>query len=243
MKNNIMNIVKIIILTIAIIILTSCGVRKTFIFVIDLSESVTPEAREKSFQSIYESTKTLGRGESLIIIPITGDAANQTGGNVIRVEASEVRKLRDKDLKEFQAEISQKIEKMRQSNKIYANTDLFGALRIANEIAKNQSSDVSVKLFVLSDLLHSTNEIRFEKDAIFDDAKKTRELAETKKLDWSNIEIYCGSVESLDLQKISAQRRENVRIFWQEYFKLGNAKRSQIATDGIGQIKDFIRQA
>ncbi len=237
-----MNIVKIIILTIAIIFLTACGERKSFIFVIDLSESVTQEAREKSFQSIYDSAKKLGRGDLLTIVPITGDAANQTSGNVIRIEASEIRKLRDKDLKEFQTEINQKIEKMRQSNKTYANTDLFGALRVANEIAKNQPPKVQVKLFVLSDLLNSTNEIRFEKDAIFDDAKKTLELAETKKLDWSNIDVYCGSVESIDLQKISAQRRENVRNFWQEYFKIGNAKRIQIATDGIGQIKDFIRQ-
>lgn len=242
MKNNIMNSVKIFILAIAIFTLTSCGEHKSFIFVIDLSDSVTQKAREHSFQAIYDSAAKLGRGDTLIIVPITGDAATQTSGNVVRVEASEIRKLRDKDLKEFQAEITNKLEKMQQSSLIYPNTDLFGALRIANEIAKTQPQDVRVMLFVLSDLLNSTNEIRFEKDALFDDPKKTRELAETKKLEWSNIEIYCGSLSSTDLARMPPQRRENVRLFWQEYFKLGNAKRIQIATDGIGQIKDFIRQ-
>jgi hypothetical protein len=237
-----MNNVKIIILTFAIIFLTACGERKSFIFVIDLSNSVTQKAREHSFEAIYDSAAKLGRGDCLIIVPITGDAATQTGGNVIRVEASEIRKLRDRDLKEFQAEIIQKLEKMQQSNQIYPNTDLFGALRVANEIAKQQPQNVRVMMFVLSDLLNSTNEIRFEKDLLFEDAKKTREFAETKKLEWSKIEIYCGSLSSTDLEQMPPKRRENVGIFWQEYFKIGNAKRIQIATDGIGQIKDFIRQ-
>jgi hypothetical protein len=227
------------------VFLTACGGQKSLVFVMDFSESVSAEARAESFEAIQSQAKTLGRGDSITVIPVTSDALIETGGKVLRLEASEIRKLRDKDLREFQAEIEKRLAAM-SSNATYKQTDLLGAMRVAQEEKVNLSvRKRRVFVIILSDLVHSTAQIRFETDAAFANADNSRRYAEKsgKKGEWNETDIYLGWLESSDLRKMNAPRREAVREFWQEYFKIGNAKRIRFATDGAGQLDNFIKAA
>lgn len=240
MKTNFIKFALFIVLT---FLLTACGGQKSLIFVIDFSESVSPEARADAFKAIQAEAKLLGRGDSITVIPVTSDALIESGGKVLRLEAGETRKLRDKDLKEFQEEIEKGLAAM-SSNATYKQTDLFGALHIAQEETANQTARKRrVVVIVLSDLVHSTSQIRFEVDAAFVKAETSRRYAEksVKAGEWNGAEIYLGWLESSDLRKMNAPRREAVRQFWQEYFKIGNAKKIRFATDGAGQVENFIK--
>lgn len=225
---------------------TACGAKKSLIFVVDFSDSVSGAARSQTFAAIREQAKLLGRGDSITVIPVTGDAQTETGGKVVRLEAGEIRKLRDKDLKEFQAAIETKLGAMIADAKIYKQTDLLGAMRIAQEESALQKRRGSrVLIFVLSDLVHSTAPTRFESDAAFVNADNARKFAEKicagRSGEFGGAEIYLGLLESSDLRKMTQQRREALREFWQEYFKIGGAKRLQFATDGAGQMDGFLR--
>ncbi len=230
------------------VLLAACGEKKSLIFVVDFSDSVSAAARAQSFAAIREQAKTLGRGDTITVIPVTGDAQVETGGKVLRLEAGEIRKLRDKDLKEFQAAIETKIEAMTTDAKTYKQTDLLGALRVAGEEAAMLAARQNrVFVFVLSDLVHSTAQVRFETDAAFADVENSRRFAEKickgKTGEWSGTEIYLGFLESTDLRKMPETRREAVREFWREFFKNGGAKRIKFATDGAGQLAEFSKSA
>lgn len=228
------------------VLLTGCGEKKnSYIFAIDLTQSVSEEGKTKAFEVIKKQALHLKRGDSITVIPLTGDAVTETSGNVLRLQVSEKREAFDADLKKFFAEVEQSLIEMQTNAKTYKQTDLFGTLRIAqDEVAVTDRENRRVFLIVLSDMVNSTKEIRFEKDAIFQKsgtAKKYAEkLSQEKETDWRGVDIYLGLLESTDLQQMPNERREAVREFWQEYFRLGRAERFQFATDGIGQLPKFI---
>lgn len=235
---------KLLIIVIVAIAAAACGSKKSRVFIVDFSDSVSVESREKSFEAMLAEARKLGRGDSITVIPITGDALVETGGKVVEIQASEIRKLRDRDLKDFRAEIERRLGAMQSDVKIYGNTDLLGAMRAANEITKNLAArNREATVIVLSDLVHSTPEIRFEKDSRFADPKSALAYgaALDQKLvgDWRNAEVYLGTLESSDLRAMPAERRAAVREFWESFFKRGNAKRIVFATDGPGQIPSF----
>lgn len=245
---NSINSIKFALIFVLLMFLTACGEKTSLIFVVDFTKSVSAEARAKSFEAIQRQAKTLGRGASVTVIPITDDALVETSGKVLRLEAGEIRKLRDKDLKEFQAEIERRLAEMQSSAKTYNQTDLFGALRVAQEETANLTARKrQAVVIVLSDLVHSTAQIRFETDANFANAETSRRYAEKlcngKAGEWKDAEIYLGSLESSDLRKMPNDRREAVREFWQAYFKFGGVKRLQFATDGTGQLANFLKSA
>lgn len=240
-------LVKIALLLILIIFLAACGEKKSMIFVVDFSESVSAEARENAFAAIKRQTALLGRGDSITVIPITSDAQVETGGKVLRLEAGEIRQLRDKDLKEFRAVIETRLKAMLSGAETYKQTDLLGALRVAQEESAALSArGKRVFVFILSDLVHSTSGVRFETAPAFSDSENARSFARKicngKSNEWRDAEIYLGLLESSDLKKMPETRREAIREFWTEYFKTGGAKRLQFAIDGAGQIDNFLAE-
>lgn len=231
------------------LLMTACGERKSFyIFVVDMSESVSADARRLAFDAVLAQGKTLKRGDSIIIIPVTGDAAVDTSGKIIRLQVREEKRAYDdvtgSYTKEFMTELTGKINEMQQGSKVSASTDLLGALRVAgDEIGMLDRKNSRVFLFVLSDMVHSTKEIRFEKDRLFAKPEMARKFAEKKISKWENVAVYCGTEESSDLRAMPPERREIIRLFWQEFFRLGGAERFEFAADGIGQIPQFIKGA
>ena len=228
----------------AALLAAACGGRKTdYIFILDLTESVPAEARERSFEAVKTRARSLKRGDSLTIIPITADAQIDTSGKVLHLEVGEKRKLADADLDEFLAHAETELDRMQKEGKTYGQSDVLGALRVAlEETALTDKREKRVVIAVLSDMIHSTKDIRFETDARFSKAETARQYAETfgENFGFKQTEIYVGFLESSDMRKINAERREAVREFWQTYFNRAGAVRLQFASDGTGQLKKFL---
>ena len=227
-------------------VMTGCGEKKnSYIFVVDLTKSVSEEAKTKAFEAIKKQAQKLKRGDTLTVIPLTGDAVTQASGKVLRLGTAEKREAFDADLKKFVIEVEQKLTEMQANAKLYSETDLFGTLRIAHdEFAVTERENRRVFLIVLSDMVNSTKEIRFEKDAIFQKCETAKKYAEKsvqeKAIDWRGADVYLGLLESSDLQQMPNERREAVREFWREFFGLSGVNRYQFATDGTGQLPKFI---
>ena len=231
---------------ILLVLATACGGRKTaYIFVLDLTESVSAQARERSFAAIKLRAKSLQRGDSLTVIPINADAQTETSGNVLYLKTSEKRELADADLDEFFALAERQLNEMSTNAKNYRQSDVLGAIRVAQEEkASINPTKKRVVIVFLSDMVHSTAPIRFESDANFAKPETARKYAEsviqTFTGDFKNSEIYVGFLESSDWRKMPDARREATREFWHELFTSAGASHLQFATDGTGQLENFI---
>src|ERR1700728_1745153 len=89
-----------------LILLAGCShpVPKVRIDVLDTSLSITPRAEHAAENAILDKISRLGRGDRLIVIPITGDAQNDAGGRILRLVAPSERQAYDNDLRRFQAD-------------------------------------------------------------------------------------------------------------------------------------------
>ena len=72
--------------------------------VIDTSLSITPRAEKAALDAVQNQIAHMKRGDTLVLIPITGDATNDTGGRVLRLSAPIERETYDADLRRFQVE-------------------------------------------------------------------------------------------------------------------------------------------
>lgn len=225
--------------------LTGCDRKsRTDIFVVDLSKSITEKARKDTFEKIRDHAKRLERGDSIVVIPVTGDASSQTSGNVIRVKVSNRREAFDNDLNRFYSDLDHKLTAMF-DEKNYSNTDLFGALDVANAEAKLTNGELQeIVIFLLSDMINSTSEIRFERSGFFekvDSAKAyAKERIHKKGTNWNVDAVYVGLIESSEMQRMSEARQEAIRAFWEEFFATGGVRKLQFSIDGPGQISKFV---
>lgn len=55
--------------------------------------------------------------------------------------------------------------------------------------------------------------------------------------------VFLGGIQSNDLKKLGTERRQAIRAFWIEYFRAGGAVDVIFATDGPGQIAEFMDRA
>lgn len=242
--NRVSNITAVVFTFVLLILPTACGGRKSaYIFVLDLTESVSAEARSNSFEAIKTRAKLLKRGDSLTVIPLVADAQIESSGKVLNLQVGEKRELADADLDEFFIRAERELNELQTNAKNYQQSDVLGALRVVSEeIAMIDSEKTRIVVVVLSDMVHSTKQVRFEADANFAGSETARKYAESLKVNetFKNSEVYIGYLESSDLRKMPNERREAVRQFWQEYFNRGGAKRLQFATDGTGQLEKFL---
>lgn len=244
--NRFFNISAIVCICALLIFTAACGGHKSaYIFVLDLTESVSAEARAKSFAAIKTRAKLLKRGDSLTVIPITADAQVETSGRVLHLEVGAKRELADADLDEFFARADRQLNEMQSNAKSYKQSDVLGALRVAREeIAMIDTKEKRVVVAVLSDMVHSTAQIRFESDAAFAKPETARkyaaDLTGNSNEAFKTSEVYLGFLESSDMRKMPNERREAVREFWHEYFNRCGAKRIGLATDGTGQLEKFV---
>src|ERR1035441_6531262 len=86
-------------------LLTGCSHRvpQATVEVIDTSRSITPRAEKAALDAVQNQIGRMQRGDVLVLIPITGDAANDAGVRVLRLSAPTERETYDTDLRRFQA--------------------------------------------------------------------------------------------------------------------------------------------
>jgi hypothetical protein len=220
------------------------------IAVVDLTGSVPAEAQRQAFDALQANASGLRRGDTLIVIPLAGDAVTETPGRILRFALSEQRQVYDQDLTDLKTNIAKQLKELQEqaARAPAKSTDLLGALRLAAEEARRQQQTardkqhkLQVRVIVLSDFIQDdTQGLDFKRDprlANQDAARKfAAEEAQRRGADLSSAEVLLGSLRSDDLKILNQERREALRVFWTEYCRAARAAIINFASDGIGAL-------
>lgn len=217
--------------------------------VVDLTGSVEAGARAQAFTALQEAFKHLHRGDQLTVIPVTGDAVTEGQGQILRFKLSETRSAYDSDLKKLAAEVATKLEQLQADAeaKPYNKSDILGATEIAAEELAATPAGTKRVLVVMSDFIQEDAQRNFKRDGTLADDAAAQKLAVTLAAQHEsalkNTRVYMGVLRSSDLKSLPAQRRSAVKLFWADFFKGEGARAVTYATDGTGELPNFMNNA
>jgi hypothetical protein len=226
----------------ALILLIGCAhpAHKVTIVALDTSLSITPRAERAAQNAVLDQISRLGRGDRLILIPITGDAQNDSGGRILHLVAPTERQAYDNDLRQFQVDAKKQYAAWLASlDKHQMRTDILGTLDLARQEMAVTPISSERRLIVLSDFLEDDPRYRFVSSSQLANVARARGLAMTlrKVRGFAPLEVLVclGRLESSDFGSLRPQRKEAVQAFWAEYLD----DRGQIPAlrfDGTGMV-------
>jgi hypothetical protein len=157
-----------------------------------------------------------------------------------------LRKAYDADLKQTRTAVRSILDKLREESSIhpYLRTDLLGSIRLAEE---ERRLGENFKLAIISDMINDTPTINFMNHPALAREETARKFADQLMKEhqtaWEGAHIFLGQLRSDDLKKLGTERRQAIRAFWIEYFRAGGAVDVVFATDGPGQLAEFMGHA
>jgi hypothetical protein len=227
-----------------LLLLSACSQRtpKATIEVIDTSLSITPRAEKAALDAVEDQIVHMQRGDRLVLIPITGDAANDAGGRVLRLSAPTRRETYDTDLRRFQDQARKQFVAWFSSlDPHQSRTDILGALDVARQEIAALPKDSNRTLVVASDFLEDDRTYRFVSDGAMASSARARQFAahlrEQHGFTLQGVPLCLGRLESSDFAPLSAQRKEAVQAFWTAYFA-ARGEPTEIQFDGTGMLAD-----
>jgi len=236
-------------LIVCVILLSACSrtreVPLHLVCALDLSGSIASDGRTNSFEAVLEVFKTLKRGDSMTIIPITSDAEIEGSGRVLRFKLSQRREPYDGDLWRLAKNVEDSLQALLASASAqpYRYTDIMGTLELAREEFSYTQHNSRRVFLLLSDFIQDDPQYNFKGDKRLTNERSAKifaaALAKSKGAYFENVQIYLGSIQSRDLRSLTRARRKGIRIFWMEFLsrQLANVK---WATDGPGQLENFL---
>ena len=229
------------------LLLSGCSHRapQTTIDVIDTSLSITPRAENAALDAVQAQIDRMQRGDRLVLIPITGDAANDAGGRVLRLSAPTERETYDTDLHRFREQARKQFAAWIASlDQHQSRTDILGALDAARQELALLPKEGNRRLVVVSDFIEDDGTYRFVSVGSLANPARARDLAvhlrEQRGFILQGIPLCLGRLESGDFAALSAQRKEAIQAFWTAYFRAKDES-SQIQFDGTGILADTPR--
>ncbi len=227
-----------------LILLAGCSHRvpQATIEVIDTSLSITPRAEEATLDTVQEQIGHMQRGDLLILIPITGDAANDAGGRILRLSAPTQRETYDADLRRFQEQGRKQFTAWAASlDPHQSRTDILGALDAARQEFASLPKESNRRLVVESDFLQDDDTYRFVSTTELASPVSARQLAARLRdlhgFTLQGVPLCLGRLESSDFAPLSAQRKDAVQAFWTVYFA-ADGEPAEIQFDGTGMLAD-----
>jgi hypothetical protein len=210
--------------------------------VIDTSLSITPRAEKATLDAIEVQIGHMQRGDILILIPITGDAANDAGGRILRLSAPIERESYDTDLRRFEEQGRLQFAAWTASlDQHQSRTDILGALDAARQEFASLPKESNRKLVVVSDFLEDDGTYRFASASSLASPAPARELASRLRgqdnFMLQGVTLCLGRLESSDFAPLSAQRKAAVQAFWTAYFA-ETGETAEIQYDGTGILAD-----
>jgi hypothetical protein len=210
--------------------------------VIDTSLSITPRAEKAALDAVQNQISHMQRGDILVLIPITGDAANDAGGRILRLSAPTQRETYDTDLRRFQEQARKQFAGWVASlDKHQSRTDIFGALDGARQEFASMPKESTRKLVVVSDFIEDDSTYRFVSAGALANPARARELAtllrEQHGFSLPGLPLCLGRLESSDFAPLAAQRKAAVQAFWTAYFAEAGEP-TEIQFDGTGILAD-----
>jgi hypothetical protein len=229
----------------AALLLAGCShpTPKATVEVIDTSLSITPRAEKAALDAVGNQIARMERGDVLVLIPITGDAANDAGGRILRLAEPTTRETYDADLKRFQADAQEQFAAWTTSlDRHQSRTDILGALDAARQELASLPSGINRRLIVVSDFLEDDDTYNFVSDRSFANPLRARQLAvrlrQLRGLSLEGVPVCLGRLESSDFAMLSAQRKAAVNVFWEVYFA-GSGGPTELHFDGTGMLANL----
>jgi len=223
-----------------LLLFTACSRRVPVatVEVIDTSLSITPRAEKAALDAVQNQISRLGRGDSLVLIPITGDAANEAGGRILRLAAPTRREAYDADLHRFQELAGKQFAAwVAALDKHQSRTDILGALDAAQQEFAVLPRGMNGKLVVVSDFLEDDGVYRFVTANSLSSPAHARELAARVRAQrgftLQVVPLCLGRLESSDYAPLPAQRKEAVQAFWTTYLSNDDGH-PELRFDGTG---------
>jgi hypothetical protein len=216
------------------------------VVVVDLSASVEPGAVRGAVAAILASSSRLVRGDTLTLVPVTGDALAETPGRVLRYEVPTDPVSFDDDIRILRARLTSDLEKVvaNAAANPAKNTDLLGAVAIASQEFIHTDDRTNV-LIVLSDLIQDDRQYDFARHADLETVERATALAETVAgrdgVGLAGARVYVGSLRSGSLKSLPPGRRDAIRAFWEGYFRAKSAGQVGYFADGPGALATFLQ--
>jgi hypothetical protein len=212
----------------------------TTVEVIDTSMSITLRAERTAQSAVGNQISRMGRGDRLILIPITGDAQNDAGGRVLRLTAPTERESYDMDLRRFQSEAQKQFDAWAASiDPHQTKTDILGTLDVARQEFAAIPRRSERRLIIVSDFLEDESLYRFVSAPQLADAARAGALAlilrSEREFALPGVPICLGRLESSDFAPLSPQRKDAVRAFWTAYLT-DKDRRPELHFDGTGML-------
>jgi hypothetical protein len=226
----------------AVTLLAGCShpVPKVTVDALDTSLSITRRADHATENAILDQISRMGRGDRLILIPITGDAQNDAGGRILRLVAPIERQAYDDDLRRFQSDAKKQYAAWLASlDPHQMQTDILGTLDVARQEFAAVPKDSDRRFIILSDFLEDDPSYRFVTSPQLADPARARALAiglrAERNFALPGIPVCLGRLESSDFARLSPQRKEAVQAFWAEYLNDGG-RAPTLRFDGTGLL-------
>ena len=184
---------------------------------VDVSASIEPEARASMFSAVENIFPHLRRGDTLAIIPITGDAEGETQGKILRFELPKNRQVYDQDLRRLGAQARKALEDMEKlaAADPGARTDILGALRLA---AQEVTEHTRTGIIALSDLIQDDAQFDFKRNTNMANSQRAQSLAvmlaARSESTLTDVPVYLGQLRSRDFKLLSRNRRAGIEAFW-----------------------------
>jgi len=210
---------------ITIISLGGCNSAKQLpreiVIVPDISQSIDADAEKQMFAAIEDVASHLRRGDTLTIVPITGDAESELQGRIIHyaVPRAENRQAYDGDLRKLDAQIKDDLAGLQADAVAHPgkHTDILGSIRIA---IKEFSGDAADKrLIVLSDFIQDDAQFDFRKDARLRNREEGGKLAKNLKTEIDphpSLQMFLGRLRSREFSTLPLGRRRAIDEFWEQ---------------------------
>lgn len=213
--------------------------------VIDTSMSITPRAEKAALDAVQLQITHIQRGDRLVIIPITGDAANDAAGRILRLSVPARRETYDTDLDRFQEQAGKRFAAWVTSlDKHQDRTDILGALDAARQEFAAIPQGSERRLIIVSDFLEDDGTCRFVSASSLAKPSRARQLAMQLRAQHGftlqGVHLCLGRLQSSDFAPLTAERKEAVQAFWTAYFTAGSEP-AEIQFDGTGILADLGR--
>ena len=229
---------------IPVILLAACSYHAPVatVEIVDTSASITPRAERATLNAVDEQISRLGRGDRLVVIPITNDARNDAPGRILSLQAPTVRESYDADLKRFRADAQKRFAVWAASlDPHQRRTDILGALDAARQEFASVPREDERRLIVVSDFIEDDGVHDFVRDRALANPARTRELAIHLRAErgfaLSGVDLCLGRLESRDFAPLAEDRKAAVQAFWIAYFT-ENGQSPEIGFDGAGMLAD-----
>lgn len=228
----------------AVFFLSACSHRvpQATVEVIDTSASITPRAEKAALDAAESQIVHMQRGDTLVLIPITGDAQNDADGRILRLAAPVNREVYDADFRRFQATARKQFAVwVAALDPHQSRTDILGALDLARQELASLPKGMDRRLMLVSDFLEDDGTYRFASDSLLTNPKRARELArrlhEQHGFTLQRVPLCLGRLESSDFAPLAAHRKDAVEAFWTTYVSAGGEP-AEIQFDGAGMLVD-----